>query len=141
MRDRDSGRGRNGAERGDPGHDLEWHAGLGQRQGLLATAPEDERVAALQADDVQAALPVENEPPGDLFLLELVAADQDRVRRSLRDKLGGDEPVVDEHVARPEEIEPARRDQARVARAGADEVDGHSSDSSTSASKKSRRSP
>ena len=46
----------------------------------------------------------------------------ERVRRGLGDELGSDEAVVDEHVAAADELEPARRDQARVARAGADEV-------------------
>ena len=34
-----------------PGHDLERDPGRGQRLGLLAAAAEDERVAALEADD------------------------------------------------------------------------------------------
>ena len=34
-----------------PGHDLERHAGGGERLGLLAAAPEHERVAALEPHD------------------------------------------------------------------------------------------
>ena len=40
----------------------------------------------------------------------------------LGDELGSDEAVVDEHVARADELEAAGRDQAGVARPGADEV-------------------
>ena len=49
--DRDAGGGGGGDRRGDPGHDLERDAGLGQGEGLLAAAPEHERVAALQPHD------------------------------------------------------------------------------------------
>ncbi len=50
---------------------------------------------------------------------------------SLGDELGSDQPIVDEHVARADELEAAGRDQAGVARPGADEVDGHPSSSRT----------
>ena len=53
------------------------------------------------------------------------AGDHDRVLGSLVDELLRDERVGDEHVARADELEPAGGDQARVAGAGADEVDGH----------------
>ena len=50
---------------------------------------------------------------------------------SLGDELGSDQPVVDEHVARADELEAASGDQAGVAGPGADEVDGHPSSSRT----------
>ena len=53
--------------------------------------------------------------------------------RSLGDELGGDEPVIDEDVARADELEPSHRDQTGVAGPGADEVDAHPSSSRTSA--------
>ena len=49
VRDRDAGVGGRGDARGHARHDLEAHARLGQRLGLLAAAAEHERVAALQA--------------------------------------------------------------------------------------------
>ena len=69
------------------------------------------------------------------LLAERLAADQDRVGGRLGDELRGDERVVDERVARADELEPAGGDQAGVAGAGADEADASSERSSTSASK------
>ena len=61
MRDRDPGRGGHGGERRDAGHDLERDLRLGERERLLAAAPEDERVAALQADDAEPSRAVGDE--------------------------------------------------------------------------------
>ena len=55
-------------------------------------------------------------------------------------ELLGDEHVGDEHVAGADELEPAGGDQARVAGAGADEVDGHPSSSATRPAKYALRS-
>ena len=56
MRDRNPRRCGDGRDRGDPGHDLvSIPAPQGKR--LLAAAAEDERVAALQPDDVEPARP------------------------------------------------------------------------------------
>ena len=140
MGDRDAGRGGHGAIDETPGTTSNVDAGLGERERLLAAAAEDERVAALEAHDVEAA-------PAERTSSSLTSSwscasrgDPDRVRGRLADELLGDEPVVDEHVAAADEVEPPRGDQAGVAGAGADERDRHSSDSATSASKKSRRS-
>ena len=126
-------RGGHGGEGRDARDDLERHAGLGERERLLAAAAEDERVAALQPDDLEPAPPELDEQPVDRLLAQPVP------RRSASASAGAsstssarDERVVDEHVARAHELEPAHGDQPRVAGAGADEVDGHRSASSTS---------
>ena len=117
VRDRDQGRGRNGCDRRDAGHDLERRRRPRQRERLLAAATEDERVAALQANDVEAA-PAEatssrSTSSWSMPSREIRSASVGR----LLDELLGDERVVDEHVARADELEPAGGDQARVARA------------------------
>ena len=86
------------------------------------------------------AAPVLDEQRVDLRLLERRARDDERVLGRLRDELRRDERVVDEHVAGANELEPAGRDQPGVARAGADEVDGHESARSTRRSKYALRS-
>ena len=58
VRDGDAGRGRGRKRGADTGHDLERHAGAGQRQCFFATPTEHERVAALQTHH-SAALPAE----------------------------------------------------------------------------------
>ena len=102
-----------------------------QRQRLLAAAAEDERVAALQPDDVEARPAVVDEQLVQRFLVEAVTGDHARVRRRLGDELGCDEAVVDEHVAGPDQLEPACGDQTGVARACSDEVHRHPSSSRT----------
>ena len=135
MGDRDPCGCRDRGQRRDAGNDLEGDARLGQRQGLLASAAEDERVAALEADDVEAAAPVEHEQAADLALVQVLPVDPDRVRRRFLDELIAHQPVVDEDVAGPDQVESPRGDQARVAGPRADEMDRHRSDSSTRASK------
>src|SRR5262249_8360233 len=120
--------------------DLERHPRNGERLGLLAAAPEHERVAALQPHDLE-PFPAElDEQRVQLGLAHVLARDHERILGGLVHELGGDQDVVDERVAGPDEIEPFRRDQPRVAGAGADEPDGHESRSATTSSKKSRRS-
>ena len=135
MGDRDAGRRGHRADRRYPRNDLELESGLGERERLLAAAAEDERVAALEADDVEPAAPVEHEQAADFALVKVLPADLDRVRRHLLDELIAHQPVVDEDVAGPDQVESPRRDQARVAGTRADEIDRHRSDFSTSASK------
>ena len=68
MRDGDPGV-RGGRDRArDPRNDLERDAGRRQCLGLLAAAPEDERVAALEPHDTPARLAVLDEERVDLVL-------------------------------------------------------------------------
>ena len=104
MGQRNAGVGEAADPGGDARHHPERHAGRGQRQRLLAAAPEHERIAALQAQDAQArpgeidqAL-VDPElgrarPPGALA---------DRLeggrRPGERQDLGRDQGIVQDHV-------------------------------------------
>ena len=135
MGDRNSGPGRNRAQRRDARNDLERDPGFCQDERFLAAAAEHERIAALEPDDVEAAPPVQHEQSVDLVLVEALAADADRVRRRLLDELVAHQPVVDEDVAGAHELEPPGGDQAGIARAGSDEEDRQGSDSSTTVSK------
>ena len=126
MRDRDSGRGGHGAERGDSGHDLEGHAGFGQDKSLLASAPEDERVAALQTDDVQFCASrrgrvAGRSPPAEGLSRPITIASAGASAISS----GATRRSWTRSSHARDEVEPARRNQPRVAGAGAHEVDGH----------------
>ena len=140
MGDRDQGRGGHGRDRRDARDDLERDAGLGERERLLAAAAEHERVAALEPDDVEAGGAVGDEQARHRLLLHPGPRDHERVVGRLVDELLGDERVGDEHVARADELEPAHGDQPGVARARADEVDGHPSSCATSPAKYALRS-
>ena len=133
MRERDACSGRAGGERGDSGHDAERYSGIGQHDCLLAAAAVDERVAALQADDLAAFAAERDQEPVHLVLRHSVARQAQSAR--LGDELGCDQAVVHEDVARADQLQTAGRDQPGVARAGADEPDRHSNASSTSRAK------
>ncbi len=111
---------------GTPGTTSNGHAVFLQEERLFAAVVEDERVAPL-------------EPRHELALARLLG-DQvaDRLLRHRLGRRGADvdqlgaaprvqqqprrhEVVVDDHVGAPQAGEPVHRDEARVARAGADE--------------------
>ena len=135
MGERDAGdRGhRDGAR--DARHDLDVDAGVAAERDLLAAAPEDERVAALEPHDLLAVAGEGDEQLVDGVLRHRVVAgelaDVDDLGAE-RDALGGEpvehpagaEPVGDDHVGRLERAESAEREQAGVAGAGAHERDG-----------------
>ena len=81
MRERNAGVSGDAQRRCHAGHDLERNAGIGQRFGLFAAAPEDERVAAFQTNDVEAAFAAIDQQRADLFLrqrvIRLLLADVD----------------------------------------------------------------
>jgi hypothetical protein len=52
VRDGDAGRSGHGGERRHARDDLEREAGVGERQCLLAAAPEEQRIAALETHDL-----------------------------------------------------------------------------------------
>jgi len=139
MRDGDAGRSRNGCERRHAGDDLERHVRAGERQRLLAAAPEKERISALQAHDA-ALPPVEDEEIVHLLLREAVALDAQRIGGRLVDELLSDEPVEHDHVTCAHARETLDGDQARVARAAADDRDAQFSALATASRNQSRRS-
>jgi hypothetical protein len=73
---------------------------------------------------------VQNQHVVDLLLGQRAA--RDLHARRLRDELGRDEPVVDEHLGGAHAVEPADGDQAGIAGASADQGDTHPSARSTS---------
>ena len=138
LRHGDPGERRNGDRRAEPRHDLERHPRRAQRERLLSAATEDERVAALQTHHRTPRPAVLDKARVDLVLRHrhalgrLAGVDQEGVGgREIEQWLTG-QPVVDEHVGALDESSPAHRDQPRIARARADEVDGHARAASTS---------
>ena len=103
--DRDPDRRGHGAHRRHAGHDLALDPGCGQRERLLAAAAEDERVAALEAHDLEPLPPELDEQVVQLGLADVLARDHERVGGRLVDELGRDEHVVDERVAAADEVE------------------------------------
>ncbi len=129
MGDRDAGIGEPADARRDAGHDAERHAGLDQRQGLLAAAPEDEGIAALEPQH----------PPAVARQLDQAARDVGLLRRGLAAALAGElelgagprkgqhalahQGVVDHHVGLAQRVVGGQGQQARIAGPGADEPD------------------
>ena len=103
-----------------------------QRQRLLAAAAEDERVAALEPDDRLAAAGRARPAGVDLLLGHRVAA-RPACRRSgssapaaaIATIRGSASRSYTSASHRSQQLAPAQRQQPRVARPGADQVDGH----------------
>ena len=96
-----------------------------QRLGLLAAAPEDVRVAALEPDDAFARARPGDEQRGDFLLRHghvFAARNQFGGRRREAEQFGIGERVIDHHVGAAEQFRAAQREQPRVARPGADEI-------------------
>src|SRR3990172_5026128 len=127
--DGDAGRRGYRNRRADAGHHLPRHPCAGARQNLLATAPEHEGIAALEADDEAPRLSVVDQDGVDGRLLEavpprrLAREDPERALGRLVEQLGGREPIVDDHLGATEPSEAAERHEFRVARTGADQDD------------------
>jgi hypothetical protein len=116
--------------RGHAGHHLEGNTGSRQRFGFFSAPTEHERIAALQADDVQPAPRAVEKQLGDHRLLDALAAavfaDQDAFRRCRRivEQPRAGEIVVNHHVGALEPADAVERDEAWRARPGADQIDG-----------------
>jgi hypothetical protein len=126
---RDARVGRRRDSRRDSGHDRERYAGALERLGLLAAAPEHERVPALQADDSLARPREVDQQTVDLLLASpriaraFAGVDQLRIRSSPCDQLGCDQAVVDDRVGAFDELDGARRREARISGPRADQID------------------
>ena len=98
---------------GDARHDLERDARLAQQQRLLAAAAEHERVAALEPHHAAAGARVLEQERvrvllGDLRPRALLAdVDELRVRARVRERLGRDQPVVEDHVGLRDQLDGA----------------------------------
>ena len=126
---RDAGVGGSGDARGDARHDLERDAGLQAHERLLAAAAEHERVTALQPHHVPPGPRVVEQQPVGLRLRHLLAAAlladvvQLGVGARAGERLGRDQPVVQDHVRARDQLRGAHGQQAGVARPRADQVD------------------
>ena len=104
-----------------PGDHLEGDPFLRQRGDLLAAAPEDEGVAALEPQHPPALAGETHEQAVDLLLLHrvpvgvLAGVDPVRVPAHQIEDLVGDEAVVDHHVGLLEEAHGAKAEQIRIA--------------------------
>ena len=135
MRQRDARIGGDAERRRDARNHFERDAGIGQRFGLFAAAPEDERVAALQPDHRQAAPGALDQHGADLFLREGVVgfllADVEPlgVRRGEVEQRVGRQVVVEDGVGLFEDAAAFDGDELGIAGSGADQVDPSRADS------------
>ena len=118
------------ADRGGyAGHDAERHVGRDKREGLFATAPEQERIAALQAQDAFSLACQGDQAGGDIGLLwrwfaaAFTGIDQLGARRRERQNLVADERVVDHDIRRLQGMQRAHGQQGRITRPGPHEPD------------------
>ena len=126
--ERNAGQGRDGERSAQTWNDLDRHAGLDERLDLLATAAEDEGIAALEADDPPPAAGPEDHQAMDRVLADAgpagTLADEEPARaRREGQSLGRDERVVQHEVRFGEAAGGTQRQQLRVARSRADEGD------------------
>jgi hypothetical protein len=100
-----------------------------ERFDLLAAAAEDERVAALQPDHAPTLQREPHEQRVDLVLRQrvpgarLADVDQLRIAACEVEDVGTDEAVVDDDVGLRDQPRRAQRQQIRISRTGADEMD------------------
>src|SRR5438093_10467416 len=96
---------------------------------LLAEAPEDRGITALQPHDAHASPGPVDQQPVDLALADADAAgrladiDDRGARRDLVEQLSRDQPVVQDDLGLAEPAQPLHGDELGIARAGADERD------------------
>ena len=125
----DRGDGQRREAGGHAGDDAERDAGLGQRQSLLAAAPEHARVAALEAKHAMAQARQRNEAVGDARLRRrwLAAALAGKFERGAgigeRQHARIDEGVMDDDVRRGETGKRLERQHGGIAGTGAGEPD------------------
>ena len=129
VRHRDAGRGHPADRRGHPRHDGRLEARVRERLEFLATAAEDERVAALEAHDALARARVLDERGVDLLLRHrhaawrLAGVDALRVIGAGVEQRRGGEAVVEHDLGLAQRLQAALRHEARIARSRADEPD------------------
>lgn len=130
----DTGDRRHRDRAGDARNDLDLDSGFAAECHLLATASEDERVAALQPHDLLAVAGEGDEEfvdrvlrhgmvAGELADIDDLGAEGDVVGGESVEDSAGAEPVGDDDVSRLEGTEAADSEEAGVAGPGADERD------------------
>ncbi len=129
VRDRHARVGGHADPRRHPRHHLERQARGAQVLGLLRPPAEDERVAPLEPDHPTALAGVLGQDGVDLLLRQramadrLARADPQAAGRGEVEQPGAGQVVVDDHLGAAEDLLAPTGEQARVAGAGADQVD------------------
>ncbi len=129
MGERDAELGGAGQRRGHAGHHHGPDARGAQGGELLSAAGEDQRVAALEADDALALAGEADEQRIDLGLGQAVIAARLAdivalgVLAGAGEDLGGDEPVMDDGIRRAEQALGVEGEELGIAGTGADEID------------------
>jgi hypothetical protein len=122
-----AGAGAGGQGRGDAGHHMALDARFAAGQQLLAATAEQERVAALQAHDVQAVQGQRHDQLVDVVLRQGVArlalGDVDPAGADGRqvEDLVGNQAVMHHHIGGAQGVEGAEGQEVRIAGTGADQ--------------------
>src|ERR1700730_2764486 len=130
MGQRDSRKRRRPGRRGPPGHHFERDSRGHQRLGLLAAAPEDEWIAALEAHHAPSGARTLDEYPVQLGLAYiatvtalLAGVNQLGIARRERQQLGTDQIIVDHHLCATQDLFAAYSNQIGSAGPRPDQVD------------------
>jgi len=129
MGHRDAGIGEPADPGGDPGHDAKRNLRGGERQGLLAAAPEDAGVASLQPQHPVSLPGQMDQSRGDVGLARrrpaaaLAGKFEDGAGPCQFEDARVDQRVVDHSVGIVERVQRQGREQPRIARPGADQPD------------------
>jgi hypothetical protein len=116
-----------GRERGHPRGDVVADAGLVKPSRLLGDGAEDRRVTRAEPHHVTSGRVGLRHRRDDLVQGQVGGVDQPRARRAVREDLGRDQaPGVQAHRALRQQALRPDGDQVSRARAGADEMNGHS---------------
>src|SRR5713226_2541654 len=113
----------------NPGNDDDLDAGARQIAQLLATTPEDERIATLESHHGMARMRQFDEPRGDGLLARVVVTGafahvlEPGVGTAKGKRLGRDEGVVQHVIGVRQQLASLEREQVGIARTGADEGD------------------
>ena len=108
------------------GHDFKGNFRCREGLGFLAAPAKNVGVAALEPHDAFARAGSGDEQRGDFLLRHghvFAAGDEFGGRRRQPEQVGVHERVVEHHIGAPEQFRAAQREQTRVARPRADEMD------------------
>src|SRR4029453_4040112 len=125
---RNTGVGRHRDSGANAGNDLERDFSTSQRLRLFPAATKNERIAALEPHTLVTKAGVVDEYSVDFFLSDAMASrlladkNPDGRGRRLFEKLKVHQLIVNNHLSAVQQLQPADRDQARISRPRADEI-------------------
>src|SRR5262245_25409714 len=125
---RNAGVGRHRDSRANAGNDLERDFSIGQRLRLFPAATKNERIAALETHNLVTKPGVVDEYSVDFFLSDAMASglladkNPDGRGRRLFEKLKVHQLIVNDHLSAMQQLQSADRDQARISRPRAHEI-------------------